>query len=817
MTRPALAAALIYSVLSLVMVAHALPPGRTLSSSDSLWSVTPWSTSKPATVPGGGSNPDLNDTVIQFQPYLLYTRSVFPDVPLWNPFIGSGRPFLANDQASVLSPFSLPAYVFPFWRSLALIAALKLLVAAFGTYLLGRALGMRFGGALLAGVAYAFGLYFVFWLLWPLSSVWAWLPWLWLMADAVVRNPGPLPSSGLAVLVAFQYFGGHPESNFHVLLSTAVFFVVRVVQARPSPRSLVAPALTFGLAVVAGTGLAALQLAPLLELLAQSDEPAQRERFQAIAGGLHQSFRTLLTIFFPDYPLDPFREEFTYYAGALSLMLAAAALVMRRSWTRFSLLALAAFAVIMMVGLAPIFDLVWRLPGFDTSKSWRLAIVLLLCTALLAGWGVDELSDRRIEPRKRRLVSVILGALFCLPLIWVLLRGGFAGAQLGHALEVASGLANERGYAPSSAAPTIRLAAVLAWVVLAGAGLALVALRLSGRIAGPTFIALAVALVVVDLFRAGFGFNPSLRTDAAIQPATGAIRYLESRRPNRFVGVASTDLNAGGDYDPLPVNISMRLGLFDARTYDYITERRYDRIWRENVFQTPLGVGPPTRSPVTPRSLRVLELLSVKDLLVGPNDPRPPVPGLSLAYSGPDATVYADDNALPRVFVVNRQRVVSTEDAALAAVTAPRFDGRRVAITERAIPELAEVGGSDRLAPAQGRARITSYGPEQVKVTAKTSGPGLLVLTDNWFPGWKVTVDGRPTKLHRVDYLLRGVPLRDGSHSVVFTYEPVSWRVGWIIALTTALALLASVLLGRRTGDLLGKRAGRRLARDGSA
>ena len=54
--------------------------------------------------------------------------------------------------------YNLPAYVLPFWTALGWIAVLKLWVAAFGMFLLARALGMRFGGALLAGLVFALSL-----------------------------------------------------------------------------------------------------------------------------------------------------------------------------------------------------------------------------------------------------------------------------------------------------------------------------------------------------------------------------------------------------------------------------------------------------------------------------------------------------------------------------------------------------------------------------------------------------------------------------------------------------------------------------------
>ena len=159
--RPVLSAALIYAALSLVFVGQGLLPGRTLSSSDMLWSTAPWTDSAPSGVRWGGANFETADAVTVFQPFFQYVRDALPHIPLWNPHIMAGRPFVANAQSAIFSPFTWPAYVLPFWKSLAVMAVLKLFVAAFGTFLLGRALGMRFGGALLAGAVFSFGTFFV--------------------------------------------------------------------------------------------------------------------------------------------------------------------------------------------------------------------------------------------------------------------------------------------------------------------------------------------------------------------------------------------------------------------------------------------------------------------------------------------------------------------------------------------------------------------------------------------------------------------------------------------------------------------------------
>jgi hypothetical protein len=96
--HPTLAAALIYAVLSLVFVGQGLLPGRTLSSSDGLWTAAPWKAYRPDGVRPFGSNFELADAVAVFQPFFQFTRDALPGIPLWNPHVMAGRPFLADAQ-----------------------------------------------------------------------------------------------------------------------------------------------------------------------------------------------------------------------------------------------------------------------------------------------------------------------------------------------------------------------------------------------------------------------------------------------------------------------------------------------------------------------------------------------------------------------------------------------------------------------------------------------------------------------------------------------------------------------------------------------
>jgi hypothetical protein len=351
--------------------------------------------------------------------------------------------------------------------------------------------------------------------------------------------------------------------------------------------------------------------------------------------------------------------------------------------------------------------------------------------------------------------------------------------RVGEALRVAWGFAQPPPL--PAAIEVLPYAALLVWVVVAGASVALLALRAAGKLSGGRFGALACGLLVLDLFRIGMGNNPSIPVAHARQPVTPAIARLQAHRPARFAG-----LQPKFGLQPLVPDLAMRYGLYDARGYDYPVERRYDRLWRRAV-SGPQGFTPPTlQVRVSPLALRTLGLLGVTDLLAPPGGPRQP--GLKVTYDGPDARLYANPDALPRTWVVAGQQRVAGEDAALAAITAPGFDARRAAVVESPLPGLS----NGPAAPA-GSSRIAQYEPERVVLDAHADRPALVALSDVYFPGWHATVDGHDAPIERVDYLLRGIPVGPGAHRIVLEYRPLSWRIGWIVSLVALLGLAAAV------------------------
>jgi len=816
--RPTAAAALIYLVVAALFVGPALLPGKTLSNSDALWFEPPWVGVKPSELERP-SNAELGDAPRHLQLFLREAAQQFPDVALWNPSIVAGRPFHANAQSAIFGPYTLPAYVLPFWTALGWIGVLKLWVAAFGTFLLARALGMRFGGALLAGVVFALNLRLVTWLSYPAMSVWTFIPWLLFLTDRLVRRPDLLTGAGLAAAVALQFLAGHPESSFHALLATLAFFALRLWQARRGQPSgappLARPVLAFAAGLGGGTALAAVTLVPFGELLWLSADLTDRAQESV---DVHLPVKDALGIFLPDYwgrptqtPIRPFLLDRALYAGALPLMLAAAALIVRPTATRVAVALFGGLWLAVALGVPPFLQVITRLPIFSSGHNTRLVVITMLAVALLAGWGLDELTTaRRIAPARRRRVLAAAVTLFVAPLVVLLAIPAASLGAVADALGVAWLFADSptRIQNPGHEA-VIPLSSLVLWLTLAGAGAGLLALRLRGRLRPGPFAAVALVLVCVDLFRAGMGYNPAIDRERAAVPPTGAVRTLqgESQGLARFVSTSEIPQNV----------IPMRFGLQEARGYDLPIIRRFDRLWRREVDPASRTVAaglldiPLELREVTPRALRALRLLGVTHILHGttgraatpPFEPTAPYPplraaGLTEVYGGGDARVYRLEGSLPRAWVVGAQHPVDGDEAALDAITRAGFEARRVAVTERRVPGLPTEARLAGRPPAGGDARIVRYEPERVVVRSRTTRPALVVLADTQFPGWRAEVDGEEVPVERVDYVFRGVPVGPGVHTVELRYEALSWRIGWIVSVVSFAGLLVVVIVGLR-------------------
>ncbi len=159
---------------------------------------------------------------------------------------------------------------------------------------------------------------------------------------------------------------------------------------------------------------------------------------------------------------------------------------------------------------------------------------------------------------------------------------------------------------------------------------------------------------------------------------------------------------------------------------------------------------------------------------------------LTLIARTPDAYVYENPRALPRVLLVTKAETADF-DAILATGQWPSgFDPRRTVLLDRALPPLPRdplatgrpagtAAPADANPPGEGPAgsvRIADYGTTEVTLRVEAPQGGYVVLNDVWHPWWQVEIDGAPAEILRANVLFRTVAVPPGRSAVKFVFRP---------------------------------------------
>ncbi len=286
-------------VLPLMLFWSVTVGGRTLLPADNLFQFQPWQAAADqfgAQVP---QNQLLSDLVLENYAWKKFiVQSIQQrDVPLWNPDLFAGAPFLANGQHSAYYPFSVIFYVLPLANAYGWFTVSQLFLAGAFMYLFCRVLGIGRLGSAFAAITYQLsGFYIVSVVFTMIIAAAAWLPLLLAMIELIVQQrsifgrPATLPWVLIgAVGLACQIMAGHIEITYYTLMIMALYALWRLITnqrisgsaiTRHSSRlrtrttyhvGCIAPSRCCLITlVVLGVGLAAIQILPLAEILPQN-------------------------------------------------------------------------------------------------------------------------------------------------------------------------------------------------------------------------------------------------------------------------------------------------------------------------------------------------------------------------------------------------------------------------------------------------------------------------------------------------------------------------------------------------------------------
>jgi hypothetical protein len=188
-----------------------------------------------------------------------------------------------------------------------------------------------------------------------------------------------------------------------------------------------------------------------------------------------------------------------------------------------------------------------------------------------------------------------------------------------------------------------------------------------------------------------------------------------------------------------------------------------------------------------PWSPRILDLYGVRYWIGGqkPADAGPEVFADSEGWR-----VWQRPTALPRAWLTHQVKVAHSPDEAIRFTLDPATDLRGTVVLDRKVE--TEACGEP------GAVVFTAVDEQQLRLDASPACASVLVLSDNWYPGWQATLDGRPIEVLRADAAIQAVAIPAGPHRIEMRYRPASllWT-GALSLVTLAVVLSAALWRGR--------------------
>ena len=315
-----------------------------------------------------------------------------------------------------------------------------------------------------------------------------------------------------------------------------------------------------------------------------------------------------------------------------------------------------------------------------------------------------------------------------------------------------------------------------------------------------------IVLVVIDLGMANL-VEPVIRNGSMTAEVPSVRQILKDQPPRLFRILASPhsayfqDFQWGRSPSREFISLKNRLApdfmmiykLYDCMGYDSIHLLDVSDVQRMISMLRPHQKKEPVLSRDFQLDGALLDMLNVK--YYSSTHPDLPV-NFKKILTFRDGSMYENTESLPRAFLVENYIFEKENQIIFKHIFSKDFNPTKtVYINEK--PEAVSPHGVSKLSETDS-VSILDYEPESVKMHVNV-GPAdrWLFLSDTYYPGWKALVDGKETKIYKANGAFRAIHLTSGNHEVVWSYDPVLFKIGSAVTLCTLLGLFVYYLKRR--------------------
>lgn len=726
-------------------------------------------------------NPITTDVVSFIFPMQIFAIEQLKQgiVPLWNNLILTGTPLLANFQSAPFSPTNFLYFVFPLLSAWSLQIILQPLLAAVFTYFLLREFHRSTLSAIVGSLCFSFAGFITIWNQWNGHSlVAAFFPLIFLLTYKLLTSNNLIYGVLLSISLCLQIFSGYPQIIIYEFLGLLGFVFLFRLNVLFSWGNILKILFFY----VLGITLAAIQLIPGLELLTLS----QRKIEEVINVSAFLPWQMIVTFLAPDYFGNHVTRNFwgpgdytlvTGFSGVGVVILGALGTV-KNFKDKFLKFGLFLVFLALFISLENPLSAALRNSGFlglQAASAHRSLILANLGLSILAAFGLDTLISKNYRIRdifRAGYIPLVILSSFTVFTAFLLIENklGINWLGLQEKLNLTVGLKN------------LVFPWTIFWAVILGSVFVLKVKKF--KKIGISFLAI---LMILELFKFGWKFTPFSPAELVF-PKTPVIEFLQNQeKPFRA--------NAE---NVIPINFMMAYGIETVEGYDAVYPLKYAKFLAVlnsgDVEATPMGrygsVSHPSSPLLSPANTKYV--LALKRDQHGKPDPQGNLPSqfqqtfLKPVFTDKSVVVLENTRALPRAIMFYNWQVEKNEQQTLNVLL--KSDLSKKLFINTNLDFSPTVG--------QGTTKILTDTSSQKEISLQTNQPGLLFLSQVFYPGWRAYVDGKLTPIIEADYTFMAIPINTlGEHQVIVKYEPDSFEKGKMLSYIAGGILIALLFI----------------------
>ena len=745
---------------------------------------------------------------------------VFHQLPLWNPYLFSGIPFIGNPLNLMFYP---PNFLFVLFESdsmFGIFTMLHVFMAGIFTYLFMRLIKAKRVPSLIAAIIFMFsGLFTQRLALGMISNgtVISLVPVVFFLTELLLQKRKIKFAFILGTVLALQIVVGHAQNLLYAGSALLVYLIIRMLfifKEEKQLKPLINIVKYLACAFIIGIALSSIYLIPTIEATTHTSRSKASD--YEFGSSISLAPADLLTFISPDiygteigYPKynTYWKENYNVlygYIGLFSLILVLIALLFKRNKYTWAIFGVTAFAFLFALGrYTPFYYVIYHtIPFFKLFRGpGKMLFMYIFSMSILAGIGSSSLFER--IKKKQAVILNWIKRLLIISLIFSTLILGLVLLNKGSIMNVGESMIRQQ-YGEGDKLheldyylnrveliyrSTIKNVAFVSFLLLCSILLLNYKLKNPRKIKLRYFKIALVLFIILDLFFYAVPKIEYVKDSEEIFVKNDLIIFLE--KDDSLYRIMDTTRG-------LDQELTIRNGIQKVGGYDNVLLSEYNEFMnlltgdKDKVLHIEHSLGFDELNATKIKNYKILDLLNVRYIFA---EERLENDNLKLVYNATvyinrwdvyrDVKVYENKEVLPRAYIVRNAKIVD-EDNILEEIL--KINPKQEVIIEQEHKHLQNPGEFKE-------AEIVFYSPNKITINVSLDNPGFLVLSEIYYPGWKAYDNGKKVKVLKANYILRAIYLEEGEHMVEFRYDPLSYKIGKIITIISLLSLLVYFII----------------------